>query len=452
MKNLNRCQKLIWLMLVVFLLGMIVLFIKIQLEASYYIVNSNSKCLGYVYDRNGDIIFDNDADYTSGKYEWGHFKDVGNLIGDASGQTTNTLVARNSEKLNNYSFTQGINHSNGQASIYTTLNHQANQIVYSAFGSKDGSAIAYNYKTGEVLVCVSKPCVDTVIGYQDLEKGSLLCKNFIKTVPGSTQKVSTLISALERFGTNQLDTIKYTCNGVYTNLTGDDIKCHNLYGHGEEDISQAFANSCNVYFAQLVENPSFGLDSIIKTYRKLGYSVNGEEDKYININGIKSETASTTLTNADDFNTQWGCIGQGETMVSPCQLMMWQSAIANGTGKCTYPYLIDHAVNVNGKRYDDAITEYTSQLFTTATAERTREIELQNGTNNYSGSIYGYNVGVKSGTAQVENGEKENSLLVGFNYDEENPIAFCILIEDKQDGDYVSTDSIASTILDSLCE
>lgn len=448
MKNLNRCQTLIWLMLIVFLIGMIILFTKIQFEASYYIVNSNSKSLGYVYDRYDDIIFDNDADYNS-KYEWGHFQDVGNLIGDASGQATNTLVARNSEKLNNYSFTQGTNFSNGQASIYTTLDHDANQKVYNAFGSKEGCAIAYNYKTGEILVCVSKPSVDVVLGYENLQKGSLLCKAFIKTVPGSTQKVSTLISAIEHYGVNTIDTIEYTCNGTYTNLSDTDIKCHKLSGHGLENITEAFANSCNTYFAQLVEDKSFGLDNIIKSFKKMGYAINDDEENTFLINGIKVQTASTTLTDASDFNTQWGCIGQGETMISPCQLMMWQSAIANQTGKSTYPYLIDHIVNVNGKEYDQAITEYTDTLFTPTTAKKVYDIMVSNGINNYSSSIPNYTIGVKSGTAQVENGDKENSLLVGFDTNENHPIAFCILIEDKNNGN-LTTKTIANVILNNL--
>lgn len=436
-------------MLIVFILGMVVLFLKIQFEASYYIVNSSSKSLGYVYDRDGEVIFDSDADYTSGKYSWGYFQDVGNLIGDASGQTTNTLVARNSEKLNNYNFTQGTNFSNGQASIYTTLDHYANQKVYQAFGSTEGSAIAYNYKTGEILVCVSKPSVDVVQGYGDLAEGSLLCKNFIKTVPGSTQKVSTLISAIEHYGTTKIDTIEYTCDGTYTNQSGTDIKCHKLSGHGTESITEAFANSCNTYFAQLVEDSSFGLDNIVKSFRKLGYAINGEDESTFLINGIVVQTASTTLTDATDFNTQWGCIGQGETMVSPCQLMMWQSAIATQSGKSTYPYLIDHVVNVNGKSYDQAVTEYTESLFSTSTASKVYDIMLANGTNNYSNSIPNHTVAVKSGTAQIENGDKENSLLVGFDTDEDHPIAFCILIEDKN-STTLTTETIANAILNNL--
>ena len=99
-------------MISVFIIGMIVLIAKIQMEASFYISNSGSRNLGYIYDRNGDIIFDDNAE--NGQYPDGYFKDLGNLIGDASGQMTNTLVAKNLEKLSNYSFTSGITYKGGE--------------------------------------------------------------------------------------------------------------------------------------------------------------------------------------------------------------------------------------------------------------------------------------------------------------------------------------------------
>jgi beta-lactamase class D len=74
---------------------------------------------------------------------------------------------------------------------------------------------------------------------------------------------------------------------------------------------------------------------------------------------------------------------------------------------------------------------------------------VANGVNNYSYSIPNYTLGIKSGTAQVENGEIENSLLVGFDTNTEHPIAFCILIEDKNNTS-VSTETIANAILNNL--
>ncbi len=450
MKSLKRGSNLITLMIFLFLIGMGILIWKILDEASFYISHSSAGSLGKIYDCNGEVLFDDQAQ--QGDYPDGHFKDIGNLIGDTSGQMTNTLVNKNLEKLSNYTFTAGIDDKNGKAAIYSTLDHAANEQVYSAFGDKDGCAIAYNYKTGEILICTSRPNIDPIAGYDDIENlpsGSLLCKAFSKTVPGSTQKVATLIAADEAMGMDALIEKSFSCEGVYKNNTGMDIICHNEYGHGTQNIREAFANSCNPFFAQLVEDADWSVSDIKKGYGKLGIAVNDQEETSIAINGIICETASTDLDNKNEFDTQWSCIGQGTTLVSPCQMMMWESAIANGTGKATMPYLIDHVTNVNGRITESADTSYSEQMFSEQTANDVRDIMLENGSNNYS--HIGYTVGVKSGTAQVKNGDEENSLLTGFVDDEDFPIAFAVLIENRESYD-VSTDHIVSVILNSLAK
>ena len=356
------------------------------------------------------------------------------------------------EKLNNYSVSAGLISDGGNASIYTTLDHEANRAVYNAFGYQEGCVTAYNYITGEILVSASLPSIDVTKGYEGIENfksGTLISKTLYGTVPGSTQKVSTVISALEIMGKEKLFSKSFSCSGQYFNRSGLNIDCHNIYGHGTQNIQQAVENSCNPFFAQLIEDDDMPLDKIIEQYRKLGYSVNGDQPEYFDINGIQCEKASTTLTDKYDFSTQWGCIGQGETLASPVQLMMWQSAIATGTGRMTMPHLIDHCVNVNGTVTDTAKIEYSPQLFSNETASTMKQILLTNGANHYTYSISGYTVGVKSGTAQVDEGENENSLLVGFVDDTNFPIAFCILIESKNNG-FLTTEQIAQVLLDNL--
>ena len=449
MKSIKRCQGLMSLVLILFIVGMVALVVKVNRESSFYMINSGELRLGKVYDRNGDILFDG-----SGKteFEENYLIDVGNLIGDDKGQMTNTLVSKNIKRLNNYSFTGGLVSSNGKASIHTTLDHEANRNVYNSFCGQDGCAVAYNYKTGEILICTSLPSIDVTKGYDnilELRSGTLMSKNMYRTVPGSTQKVSTVIAALEIMGPEKLFSKSFSCSGTYENMSGNNIDCHNIYGHGEQNIQQAVENSCNPFFAQLVEDDDFPLKKIKSIYKEMGYTINSDNCGYIDIDGIKCEMASTTLIDSYEFKTQWGCIGQGDTLISPIQLMMWQSAIANETGKMTMPYLISRTTDVNGKENYSCETEFSDRIFSSDTASTTKQILLTNGENNYSSLISGYKVGVKSGTAQVNEGKNENSLLVEFVEDEDFPIAFCILVEDKNNTS-VKTEYIAKVILDSL--
>lgn len=445
MKSIKRGERLTILLIILFLVGMVVLVAKIVTEATFYMSHSNNVNIGCVYDRNGEILFDPNA--TAEEYGADYFLDIGNVIGDDSGQMTNTLVSENIDDLQNYNLLFGAV-QNGKSAIYTTLDHDANRSVYDAFGSKNGTAIAYNYKTGEILICVSKPSVN-ILDYQNveaLETGSLLCKAFYETVPGSTQKVSTLIAAIETIGYDSVIQKNYNCEGTYYNNYSNKIMCHKLSGHGWQSVSQAFQNSCNPWFAQLVQD--LPLDGIERVFQKMGYQINKEGNTTMDINGITCFTASTELTDVNDFDTQWGCMGQSKTVISPCQLMIWESAIANGTGKVTQPYLISYKQNLFGTIIDKAKTEYSESIFSADTAQKVREIMRENGDARYS-SI-NYPVGVKSGTAQVKDGKEENSLLVGFCDDNNLSIAFCVVIENYRESDGISTNQIVRTMLNTL--
>lgn len=463
MKSIKRCQLVITLFLLMFIAGLGILTARIYKDAPFYITHSDNYRLGKVYDRNKDILFDG-----SGTVDIpvNHLIDVGNLIGDDKGQMENTLVAQNIDKLSNYSFNEGIDNKNGKAAIYTTLDHKANRAAYDAFMGADGCIVAYNYKTGEILVCTSLPNIDPTSGYEGLEymkSGTLMSKAMYGTVPGSTQKVSTVITAMEILGQEGLFSKSYSCSGYYMNSTGGKIDCHNSWGHGTQNIQQAVENSCNPFFAQLVEDADMPLESITEVYTRLGYDVssgeseeNEENEKsekpkqeYIDIDGIQCFKASTTLTDTADFATQWGCIGQGETLASPVQLMMWQSAIANETGKMTMPHIIKQVTDVKGNVTEKAQTKYSEQLFSEETAASVKQILLTNGANHYQYSIPGYKVAIKSGTAQVKHGNEENALLVGFVDDAKFPIAFCVVLENKYSTPAVA-ENIVTAMLNSL--
>lgn len=446
-QSIRHGERLTILILILFFLGMAALVVKVVLESSFYMSYSNNVTLGKVYDRDGTVLFDPDA--STETYDDDYFLDVGNMIGDDSGQMTNTLVSENLESLQNYSLIFGAS-AVGEAGIYATLDHDANQTVYQAFGSKNGTAIAYNYQTGEILICVSKPSVNILDDYTNvdtLEEGSLICKAFYETTPGSTQKIATTAAALETWGYDALMEKTYDCTGSYTTVYDQEIICHDASGHGTQNVIQAFENSCNPFFAQLVQD--LPLDRIIETYENMGIAVNQDEADRIEIDGIRSFTASVQLSDLSDFDTMWNCMGQSEALASPCQMMIWESTIVNETGVVTMPYLIESVENVTGRTTYTAETTYGDAVFSAETASDLKEIMLQNGADQYSSIPY--TVGVKSGTAQVDNGASENSLLVGFCDDADLPIAFCVVIEDRVSGE-VSTSEIVAAMLGALAE
>lgn len=446
MRSIRRNMRLITIILTAFMAGVLALTYRIYSESSFYISKSGGTNLGKVYDRNGEVLFDQNA--SPDTYGYDYFTDVANFIGNDSGQMTNTIVSENIQFLSNYSFSAGIKEKDGKSAIITTLDHSANQSVYDAFGDKNGAAIAYNYKTGEIYICVSRPGLNPFAGYSGLEEGSLLCKAMYGFIPGSTQKIMTTAAAREIMNEDLLNSKKYTCTGSYKNKTGNDIICHNSSGHGEQNIEQAFANSCNPFYAQLVEDSDFVLNNVINVFKNMGYSVNGSEAYSFEIDNIAVETASTVFTDKNEFATQWGFIGQGETLVSPCMMMVWQSAIVSETGKSVLPYAISGVSDVNGNITDMSQISRSPQFFSADTASYVKDIMIKNG-QRYQDTIPGYTLGIKSGTAQVKEGEEENSLLAGFDTDPNHPVAFCVVIENREQWG-ITSDSIVKTILDSV--
>lgn len=447
-KSMRRAGKGTAILLGAFLLALVYLVYVLVTRSAFYMAKTGQTGYGKVIDRTGDVLFDGTQPMS--KYPKGHFADVGNLIGDTSGQMSNTVVAKNIELLANYSFLYGKN--SGTVTLKTSLSHSATQACYKALGKKNGTVCAYNWKTGEMLVCMSKPCVDPALGYDNIDQmpsGSLLCKALTPTVPGSTQKVSTLIAAYEHCGVNRINQTEYTCTGSWTNATGDKINCHNEKGHGTQKLNEAFANSCNPYFAQLVQSRLLPLSSIIETYTRMGYSVNGEKAASLQIDGLTVSPASTSLTDNTQFETQWGCLGQGKTLVSPYQLMLWQGAIANGSGVAVQPYLLESHTNIDGRVSQIGKTEKTGRFFSTEAAIGVRAVETDNAAKNYA--LGKHKCGVKSGTAQVQNGDKkyENSLLTGFCLDDNCPVAFCVVIEERTSKD-LSSSQLVKILLDAL--
>ncbi|MBQ8921676.1 MAG: ABC transporter permease [Oscillospiraceae bacterium] len=447
---MRRAGKGTVLLLLAFILALVYLVYVLVTRSAFYMAKTGQTGYGRVVDRSGDVLFDGTKPMTD--YEKGHFADVGNLIGDTTGQMSNTVVSKNIELLANYSFLYGKN--SGTVTLKTTISHKATRACYNALGKKNGTVVAYNWKTGEMLVCMSKPCVDTALGYDNLDSmpaGSLLCKAFLPTVPGSTQKVSTLIAAYEQNGIDSVNATEFTCEGSWVNATDGKINCHNPKGHGTQKLNEAFANSCNPYFAQLVQSRLLPLSAIIETYTGMGYSVNGAKADSLLMDKLVIPPASTTLTDKDEFETQWGCLGQGKTLVSPYQLMLWQGAVANETGIAVQPYILASHTDIENRVTQLGSTQYTKRFFSQEAAKGVHAVMADNAEKHYYVSLGEYTCGVKSGTAQVqENGrEYENSLLTGFCTDDDCPVAFCVMIEERVSTD-LSSAQLAKVLLDAL--
>ena len=350
---------------------------------------------------------------------------------------------------NNNPIVNALNDIRGQKNqgdrVVSTLDAALQQAAYNALGYNDGAVIAVEPSTGKILAMVSKPDYDPNTLVSDYEyivsqegNQSLLNKStFGLFVPGSIFKTLTSLAYI-RSDAN-LNNYVYLCEGQI-NLGGSDyITCFNQTVHGSEDLWDSFANSCNASFGNI--GLKLGSDALTDTCESVFF--NGELPTDIPHKNSSFQLAS----DASDWEIAATAIGQGKTEVTPLQMVMIASAIANG-GNLMEPYLVDSIETADGNhRVKKYLPESYGQIISTQEANvlvSLMEEVTEYGTA-YPLSGYGYTVAGKTGTAEVA-GKGDNSWFIGYAPVEQPQIAICVLVENDQ-GYYESALPVANAIL-----
>ena len=216
----------------------------------------------------------------------------------------------------------------------------------------------------------------------------------------------------------------------------DEIICDDG-AHWEQDLKQAFCNSCNCAFAQIAMD--IGAEKLQNFVDKIGIM------QPVSFDGITTQNGNFSVMDADPVNVAWSGVGQYLDLVNPCAFLRFVGAVANG-GKVTEPYLVDR-VSVDGNTTYKASVKSGDQLVSSETAAILQEYMLNNVTAKYGAENFSdLTVGAKTGTAEVE-GQKPNAMLAGFVSDPEMPYAFLVCVEDAGYGKTVCI-PIASKVLE----
>lgn len=149
--------------------------------------------------------------------------------------------------------------------VTISLDAGLQQTAYEALGDHAGAVIAMDPMTGYILCMVSKPSFDpnTIVDAWDAivndpnQNGELLnrCTQGLYA-PGSTFKIFMTLAYLREHGDDPSG-FQFNCTGAYQDPSDDKYIVHCFDGevHGQEDLSEAFANSCNAAFSRW-EQPS----------------------------------------------------------------------------------------------------------------------------------------------------------------------------------------------------
>lgn len=328
-----------------------------------------------------------------------------------------------------------INEISGQKNpadnVVTTLNARLQQVAHDALGDREGAVVAIEPSTGKVLAMISKPDYDPnslADNYQDIisdENSKVLLNQSTQGlfVPGSIFKMVTSLAYL-RSGADP-DNYSYYCDGSISLQTdnGDSyIKCYGGEQHGQVDLLESFAESCNASFANL------GLSISTDKMNEVANALLFNQALPTKFTTAKSQFG---LSNTD---SQWQigatAIGQGNTTISPIHAAMLVSAIANG-GTLMEPYVIDEIQNTEGSAVEKYDPETYGTLMSSSESSRLTEMmkAVVNEGTGYKLSGKSYSVAGKTGTAEVV-GRGNNAWFVGFAPADDPKIAICVLVED----------------------
>ena len=278
---------------------------------------------GTVLDRDGDVLSTvKDGQriyYDNATVRKATLHAVGDLQGNIGTGALNAFA----DKLTGYNLLNGAFGAEQGADLYLTIDARYNYEAYEALNGHAGTVAVYNYKTGEILCMVSAPSYDPLNVPGDMEtndrwEGAYLNRFLSSTfTPGSVFKTVTLAAAMENIP--DLSERTWDCQGS-VRIGDDTIVCSGT--HGQQHIGDAFANSCNVVFAQLAVE--LGADTLEKYTEKAGLT-----DSY-SVSGLPTARGTFNWENISDSQLGWAGVGQFHDQVNPCALMVYMGAIAHG--------------------------------------------------------------------------------------------------------------------------
>jgi len=398
----------------------------------------NSTLRGSIYDRNGIVLASSKKTKTGSVRIYPYDSLYSQVIGYNSRVYGKSLLeaSYNSYLLGISEFDIvlglkthiGAGKSFGDA-VYLSIDHKLQKLGEQLLNGRNGAVVAMDPKTGEILAMVSNPSYNPNDNELSYEWQSLVESSnhpFVPRatqglyVPGSTYKVVTSAAAIE----NGLENLTFNDVGK-VKINGKWIRNQNQQAHGTLDLKGALTVSSNVVFSQI--GVKLGGEKMINIAERFGLN------KSI-IFDIPVKRSIFPYVNMGKTDLAAAGMGQGKIMVTPLEMAMITSGIAN-KGKIMKPVLVKSVLTSAG---EEVISLQTSVLFNTmkqGVADKLK-IMMQNVVENGTGKnakIYGIHVAGKTGTAEneltKEDPNKSHAWFISFAPVENPQIAVAVVIE-----------------------
>ncbi len=303
--------------------------------------------------------------------------------------------------------------------LYLTLDVDLQKIAEEAMaeGNRAGAVVAMEVNTGKMLVLASSPILhlDKFVGgishkdWQEMLDDPMnpLVNKLVQGQypPASTYKIVTALAGLAE-GVITPDTTLY-CSGTYR--FGNRVyRCWKRGGHGAISLKRAVAESCDIYFYQVGQR--LGVDRLARYAKMFGLGIKTG----IEMEHEKPGLIPTSTWKKKRYGKPWQegetlsvAIGQGFNLVTPVQVAVMTSVIANG-GTLYKPAIVEQVRDPDGKVVSSFTPEVLSRLLgQNKNLKLVREgmveaVNSKRGTGREAQlDAQGIVVGGKTGTAQV---------------------------------------------------
>jgi len=310
--------------------------------------------------------------------------------------------------------------------LVLTMDLSLQQKAENLLGENDGAVVALDPSNGDVLIMASSPSFDQndFIGGISSKKWQVLRDDPGRPMnnkaiqaeypPASTYKTITALAGLEEKVIDRNST--FFCPGFYK-FGNRRYHCWNKYGHGNLNVVDSIAQSCDVFFYQTGEK--LGVDALARYAhgsglgRLTGIRLAHERPGLIPTSAWKKKRFKEPWQAGETLSIS---IGQGFNLVTPLQMAVFISAIGNN-GTLYRPRLVKFVQDAKGQVIRGIEPEITGGLPASKknlAIVRQGLLEVVHGNRGTARRIRlpGIQIAGKTGTAQVfsrKAGEKFNN-------------------------------------------
>jgi len=337
--------------------------------------------------------------------------------------------------------------------IQLTIDYDLQAIAEADMADKEGSVVAMDPRTGDILAVVSRPTFnpnDFAVRIPQDEWNKLntdpetpLLNRAIQAqlAPGSVFKIVMATAMLET--KSPPETMRTYCPG-YATFYGRTFKCHTFGkgGHGDVDLHKAIVQSCDVYFYNV--GKQLGIDRISFYANALGLG---------HRTGIDLPSEEAGLVPSEEwaqrvYHRKWYVgetisvsVGQGAVTTTPIQLARMIAGVASG-GILVQPHFLKNFPNPRVDHLtisEDTVEKVTQGMYGVVneggTAAGAKLLNIEFCGKSGSAQVIGYDVRNRLGRQKEF---KDNAWFVGYAPRRNPEIVVAVLVQAGEHGGAVA--------------